>query len=236
MNQRKAVKHALSKINSRRNNKSINESLKRFIKKTNAKYEIGVISADKLKTTGKVNREKINLIKRQISENRKTNNISRVVISKDGYIIEGHNRYAALSELNERAMIPVVKLSLSKKQLIEFFNRDEISDPAFDHFKNKSSVIGVLKADMKQLGIKFGKPVTLKLMSDTNLSDIWVSSFIPKELKDLKPGQTFTFVVNDDFTVTFLKPKRSSTKYPHNYLSTFLNQTLSRAGSFVLVK
>jgi len=78
------------------------------------------------------------------------------------------------------------------------------SDSTFEFWKDADAVKGMYDRDMKEYGIRFNQPVTVKLLD--NPYPTWGGGDTKKLATTLKKGDTFTFKVNKDYSIDIIKP------------------------------
>jgi hypothetical protein len=101
-------------------------------------YKLGQAKASKLKPSqDQLNMEKIE----KMIADQAYNNDSKIFISKEGYIVDGHHRWAATVVNDSSAMIGVVLVNMSIIDLIKWFNEQDFTySKKINEAKEKTNV------------------------------------------------------------------------------------------------
>ena len=99
------------------------------LKEAGIKYKFGKISCESLKPLQDgINRDKVERIKEAISGDEKQ---GPIIVSNDGYIIDGHHRWVAFTELyGSDTKIEAIMLPLKKEQAHQLLIKTSITEAA----------------------------------------------------------------------------------------------------------
>jgi uncharacterized protein (DUF1015 family) len=181
------IKEALARVDMPQ--VSQNELPKVYIQLTNAgvQCKYGVIECAKLKPVQEgINREKVENIKQAIADGA---DLGHIVISKEGYIIDGHHRWVAMKEAySEKKKINAIQINLPKNKALKVItamqNEQKINEirstvPTsfwITYFFNKQDHVEVLDIFQSEPGAK----AKAKAGSTSDIMYAKIDTFLPR--------------------------------------------------------
>ena len=96
----------------------------KIIRSKGVKVVKGTYLADKLKASQKdIDIKKVNSIKLKFNGERSVRSMKPLIISLDGYIVDGHHRWLAVRSAFPNAKVPVIVIGLPIKKALQLYSK-----------------------------------------------------------------------------------------------------------------